>query len=188
MATRTMFIASRTVRVCPPVWRSVIPKRNVQCACGHHAIVVRGNELEFGGRHLQRNVINSRRVDGDHHAVVTFNQSAHRRRAEDQSQRAVERGWLDGRMDDRIQSRRVSAAGINGDSVDGIHGLAFPIKVHISKIILLLLPARAAAAGPAFPSRRRAICRARSGWPKWCGHFEPARPAPDRASARRRAR
>jgi prepilin-type N-terminal cleavage/methylation domain-containing protein/prepilin-type processing-associated H-X9-DG protein len=50
---------------------------------GHHAVVVRANELEPGGRHPERNIVNSRRVDGDHHAIVTFNQSAHFDRAKD---------------------------------------------------------------------------------------------------------
>ena len=66
--------------------------------------------------------------------------------------------------------------------------LAFLFKVHNSKIILLALPVRTAAAGPAFPIRHRAICRARSDRPKWYGHFAPARPVPDRVSVRRRGR
>src|ERR1022692_2141935 len=82
-----------------PFWRgftfgSSIPKRNVQGARGHDAVVVSSNELELCSRHPQRNIINSRRIDGDHHAVVTFNQGAHCGRAEDQSLRAVERSWL----------------------------------------------------------------------------------------------
>jgi hypothetical protein len=61
---------------------------------GHHAVIVGCNKLQLGGRHLQRSVINSRRVDGEHHAVVTLNHGAHRRRAEDQAERPVERSRL----------------------------------------------------------------------------------------------
>ncbi len=71
-----------------------ISKGDVQCARGHHHVAVHGNKFELCGRLLERNVVDPRRVDGDHHAILPFCQCAHCGRTEDQSKRPVNRSRL----------------------------------------------------------------------------------------------